>query len=514
MNEQYDAISPATETAGNTYTGILKAMALIGGSSVVNIACGIARAKANALFLGPAGVGLMGLYGSIAEVAQSLAGLGVQSSGVRQIAEAVGTGEPERIARTAIVLRRTSLVCAVLGGGLLVSLAGPISEFTFGTRQHATSVAMLSIAVCLYLVAAGQRALILGIRRISDVARIGVIGSIAGTAIGIPLVFFFRERGLVPALIAVSAISLVTSTWYSRSVQIVHPVMSFSDIRREAAGLLKLGVAFMFSAFLTMGAAYLIRIIVLRYAGIAAAGLYQAAWAVGGLYVTFILQAMGADFYPRLSSVCHDNDLSNRFVNEQARVSLLLAGPGVIATMTAAPLVIALFYSAEFSPAVDLLRWLCVGLTLRVIAWPMGYIVLAKGAQLIFLWTELAVTTIHVGLAWLFVSQFGLNGAGAAFVCLYVWHAGFIYVIVRRLTGFRWSAPNRSLGLAYVSLTALVFAGCMLLPQWLAGAVGVLSTIATGIYSTRAIVTLLPIESIPRPVRPWLLRLGWVPQAT
>ena len=50
-----------------------------------------------------------------------------------------------------------------------------------------------------------------------------------------------------------------------------------------------------------MGAAYTIRLIVLRNAGLEAAGLYQAAWVLGGLYVAFILQAMGADFYPRLT---------------------------------------------------------------------------------------------------------------------------------------------------------------------------------------------------------------------
>ena len=89
-----------------TYSQILTSTALIGGSSVLNIAFGIVRIKAMAMFLGPAGVGLMGLYGSIADLTHSAAGMGIPSSGVRQIAEAVGSGEVERIARTAAVLRR------------------------------------------------------------------------------------------------------------------------------------------------------------------------------------------------------------------------------------------------------------------------------------------------------------------------------------------------------------------------------------------------------------------------
>src|SRR5437899_2494339 len=93
-----------------TYRQILKSTALVGGSSLVNIAMGIVRTKAMAMLLGPAGFGLAGLYMSIANLTQSIAGMGVNSSGVRQIAEAAGSEDRERIARTAAVLRRTSLL--------------------------------------------------------------------------------------------------------------------------------------------------------------------------------------------------------------------------------------------------------------------------------------------------------------------------------------------------------------------------------------------------------------------
>ena len=92
IQESPQAIEPATAEK-NTYGQILKSSAIIGGSSVINIAIGIVRTKFMAVFLGPAGFGLMGLYGSIADLALSIAGMGVNSSGVRQIAEAVGSGD-------------------------------------------------------------------------------------------------------------------------------------------------------------------------------------------------------------------------------------------------------------------------------------------------------------------------------------------------------------------------------------------------------------------------------------
>src|SRR5205807_9242592 len=139
-------------------------------------------------------------------------------------------------------------------------------------------------------------------------------------------------------------------------------------------------------------------------------GLYEAAWTLGGLYVGFVLQAMGTDFYPRLVGVANNNAECNRLVNEQAQVSMLLAAPGVIATMTFAPLVIAMLYSAAFDGAVEVLRWICLGMALRVITWPIGFIIVAKGRRAVFFGAELVWTIVNVGLAWLCVREFGLNG--------------------------------------------------------------------------------------------------------
>ena len=242
--------------------------------------------------------------------------------------------------------------------------------------------------------------------------------------------------------------------------------MTRAEVRQEAASLLKLGFAFMASGILMMGAAYAVRAIVLRLDGLDAAAFYSAAWTLGGLYVGIVLQAMGADFYPRLVGVAEDHPQCNRLVNEQTQVSLLLAGPGVIATLSLAPIVIALFYTAKFAEAVDILRWMCLGIALRVITWPMGFIIVAKNSQAIFFGTELAWTVVNVGLTWIGVSFFGLNGAGMAFFGSYVFHGFMIYPIIRRLSGFRWSAANRKTGLIFLSSITVVFCGFYVLPPY------------------------------------------------
>jgi PST family polysaccharide transporter len=89
----------------------------------------------------------MGLYSSIVDLSKTLAGMGVNSSGVRQVVEAVGSEVAERITRTATVLRRVSIIRGLLGNELLVLLADQISLMTLGDDKHNGSVALLSLVV-------------------------------------------------------------------------------------------------------------------------------------------------------------------------------------------------------------------------------------------------------------------------------------------------------------------------------------------------------------------------------
>jgi antigen flippase len=495
-----------TPPSSQTYTQILKSTMLMGGSSLVNVALSIIRNKAMAVLLGPEGVGLMGLYGSILDIAQAIAGLGVGSSGVRQIAEAAGTDDAEMIARSATVLRRISMVLGLFGALLLAALAFPVSNFTFGGYQHAGGIALLSLAIFFRLVSAGQTALIQGLRGIADLARINVLAGLIGTAVSIPLIYLFGLQAIAPSLVVIAAASILPTWWYSRRI-CPHPSpMPTRQFGREVSALLRLGFVFMASGLLTFGAAYAIRLIVLKEGGVMAAGLYQAAWGLGGLYAGFILQAMGTDFYPRLTAAADNNAECNRLVNEQAEISMLLAGPGLLATLTLAPLMMSLFYSAEFQGAVDLLRWICLGMMLRIISWPMGFIVVAKRTQAIFFWTEVAAAVVHVGLAWLFVSLLGTQGAGMAFFGLYVWHSMLIYVIVRKLTGFRWSAANRRHGLLFLPASGLVFVMFSILPLWPATVIGFVAVALCGLYSLRMLIDLLPPESVPATIRGWITK--------
>src|SRR5213076_622519 len=107
----------------------------------------------------------------------------------------------------------------------------------------------------------------------------------------------------------------------------------------------------------------------------------------------------------------------------------------------------------------------------------------------------------YVALVWVGIKTVGLNGTGMAFFALYVFNSIVVYVIVRRLTGFSWSAENRKLALVFIPLVGIVFVSWYFLPPVWAAVVGTALTIPAGYFSMKTLCRLVPLERLPKGAR-------------
>jgi PST family polysaccharide transporter len=194
-----------------------------------------------------------------------------------------------------------------------------------------------------------------------------------------------------------------------------------------------------------------------------AVGIYQSAFRLSGVYSNFITSAMGTDYYPRLAAVADDHVTVNRLVNEQTEIGLLFAIPGLFATLVYAPLLIEVFYTADFLPAAELLKWFVLGAVIRVISVPMGYIFVAKGLAKRFVFIETSISILHVLLIWFGIEKFGVLGVAIAYFTLYICYVGLMIMLTRHLTGFIWNWGVRRLIVIFLPLIVFVFASVQLL---------------------------------------------------
>jgi O-antigen/teichoic acid export membrane protein len=475
---------------------IFRSSAIIGGASAINMVIGIAKVKVLAVLLGPAGVGLMGLYQNIMSMAAVLAGCGIANSGVRQLAASADEAATLAIVRRALWL--ASLILGLTAMALLWLLREPVAQWIFGDSAHADEVSWLGLGVLLTLMAGSQTALLQGLRRIGDLARVNIISAFFGAVAGILLVYLLGEDGVLWFLLAAPAASTLVSSYYAARLPRSQSPEDWQAISQQWRAMLKLGIPFMTAGLLTLATQLAARSIVQRELGLDASGYFQAAWAISMTYIGFVLGAMATDYYPRLTAAINDIPQARKMVNEQSEMALLLAGPVLLAMITLAPWVIHLLYAASFAPATDVLRWQILGDILKVASWPMGFILLAQGRGGIFIGTQLTWNVAYLGAILMGIQQHGLVIAGMGFWIAYLLLYGLNAIVAFRLIGLKLDRRN------WLATLLLLIAGgsIIFLATRSAGAayaVGLTVTLAASIYSLQRLNKLLNL-------RRWLAR--------
>lgn len=442
----------------NSYRQILRSSSIIGGASVINIALGLVRIKVAAVLLGPAGVGLIGLFTSLVSTAAGVAGLGVGSVGTRQIAQATASGDQARVSSARRALFWGTLVLAAAGGAAFWALRGVLADKVLQDVAAASDIGWLAIAVALIVAAASQGALLNGMRRIGDLARVSIGSAVLSTVIGSYALWMWGGSGIVAFVVAAPLASFVFGHWYVSRLPCPEGRPEFRAMTREWSTLARLGFAFMVAGLAGTVGQLVVRVLVQRELGVDALGHFQAAWAISMTYIGFVLGAMGTDYYPRLVAVVGDPAAVNRLVNEQMEVALLLAAPVLLAMLGLAPWVIQALYSSQFNEAVEILRWQVLGDVLKIASWPLGYILVASGAGKTFMAVEWLAMGAFVVLTFVLLPVVGLLATGLSFFAMYVLLLAVVWGLARRATGFRFSSNSLCLLVGIVAASGIVMA--------------------------------------------------------
>lgn len=468
----------------STARGLVRSMLVTGSSTSVGIVLGIIRVKVLAMLLGPGGVGVMGIYESIQQTGMLLAGLGLDQSGVRNVA--ASQGDPEELSRVRRTLVIANLVQGALGMVGLWLLRERISLWMFNDPSYGFEVGLLGIGILLSVIAASQTAQLRGMRRIDDLAKTAVAAGVLTTAGGIAAIWFLGAEGLVLFVLAQPLFLVLVSARYVARLPRVKLSMTIADLWRQWRSLAGMGVTLMLAGLLAVGGLLAARSLIVDSLGLDAAGHFQAAWAVSIHCVGFVLGSMGTDYFPRLSGIIDDRKASADLVNDQAQIGFALGGPVLLVFLGLAPWVIPLFYASGFEPAVGLLQWLCIGSLLKFAAWPTGFVVVARQDRAVYTALQVLWQIVFLGLLLALLPVLGVEAAGIAFVVAHTVSALVQSWTVRRLHGFRWQSLSLRLFAIHFGLSAALLVLAKTAPLAGAGAC-IAAGAATGIWGLRLV---------------------------
>jgi PST family polysaccharide transporter len=434
----------------------MKAMGLFGGVQVMGILCSIIRTKLVALWIGPVGIGLFGLFNNALEMISTGTNLGIRSSSVKDISQTVAINDHSLVARMVAVVRRWSLWLGIVGALLTLSLAPLLSQMTFGDSDHIWGFVALSIAVLLQALTNGEYAVLQGTSRLKRLASVTLWGTIVGLAVSIPLFYLLRERSILPSIIAYAA-ALAVFAWLFRNRE--YPLVDVS--RRKTfdmgKGFVKLGIYMTLGNFATILASYAFNAWLNVNAGTEQVGFYQAGYTLINKYTGLILTALGMEYYPRLAKVAESRIRLRAFVSQEINVAIAVMAPVVALFILLREVIVWLLYTPEFNVILTFVSWGMIGTVLRTLSWCLAFTILAKGDGKTYLWTEAASAVINLVLNIVFYRIWGLTGLGIAFLVSYLLYTIIIAIVYFRI--YHLSITRASL---YNLLWTLAVAGAVM----------------------------------------------------
>lgn len=425
------------------YRSILKATSIFGGTQILQLLVQLIRTKFVAMLVGATGMGLSSIYMSSLTVVITFFGMGINTSVVRDLSKANDEGDDLRFSLIINVFKRMLFILSCLGSLFVLCTSSLLSSWSFGSFEHTEDYGFLSIIIFFTLLSQGNSAILIGRRRVRDIALSTLYGSIVTLLTSVPFFYFWRLDGIVPGIIVSTIASYIISFIYARKVKLPQIKISWSDVRKYGYSILSLGFTMVIASLVGNLTVYLINICITHLGGIEDLGFFNAGMAITQNVVSLVFAAMGADYYPRLVASLKSKELMCETINEQSEILICLSVPILAIFSLMSPLIIRILLSGEFLVLNSFVRILCVGMFVKVVSYALGYVSFAKGDKMIYVFIEGGYSNLsNLVISVSFYYLWGLQGIAYSFVIHYLLYYFIIRLVDRCRYNYKCSYQN------------------------------------------------------------------------
>lgn len=415
----------------NTYKQILKATSLFSGVQLLNIFFSIIKSKFAAILIGPAGMGILGLFNSTLNLASVVSKLGLDLSSVKEIAYAKQNLSNEKVDSIIYILKKLIWISGLIGALFLIIFSTYLSNLIFNSSDYSFAFVWIAVSLFFRQITLANLAILQGQRKLVQLAKANIYASAFSLVISIALFYFFGVDGIVPFILLSAIIGFLISYYFNDYKASVSNKLTIKETVAEGKDMIKLGLTLSVTSIFSLLTVYLLQIYVKNAGGISEVGFYNVGFLIINTYVGMIFSAMSKDYFPRLSAVANDFNTANNLIIKQALVGVLLVTPIIVVFQSFAPTLIKLFFSAEFLTIIDLVSFGLLGVVFKAASWSMGYYFIAKGDSKVYIKTAIGFNALLLVMSILGYYYDGLRGMGISFLIYYIIHFFVIYIIMK-----------------------------------------------------------------------------------
>lgn len=419
----------------SNHHAIFRASFLTGGAQIIGLGLGLVRNKVIALCLGTAGVGFSAMLNQVFGIMQTVSTLGIPPAGVRAVALSREDNHAMMLSVRAVRYACASLAVLV---ALVFAAASPfISQGLFQDYQHSLDLLVLVAGLLFAQMASAEQTILRGIGAVGGLAKLNVSASAIGVLVSVPLVYMFGLRGIAPAILASSVAQFWLSRRASRMVLMASTSSEPAEVMRKAWSLARVGTAFFGLTIIGMLLSLCLSVMVRHHEGIEGNGIYQAAAALTVTIASFVLSAMGQDFYPKVVHLLGNQRQGEAAVYcaNQIEMGLLMALPILATVSFFSHELIALAYSRDFHAADPLVGVLAASCWARICYWPHMLCMLAEANAIKILSAEFGFALCASIGAWAALPAYGIAGVAVAYAVCFLVYSLVVSFVVRHMTG-------------------------------------------------------------------------------
>lgn len=400
-------------------------------STIVLAVAGFVINKVIAIYVGPAGLAIIGQFQNFNSIVMTFANGAITSGVVKYTAEYREDIElKSKLFSSAIII---SIVCSMIVGLFLNIFSHNLTNYILKSDDYANVFAVFGFTIILFALNTLLMSILNGQKEIKKYVIVNITSSLFSLVFAS---FLIIKLGLIGALYALvtnqSVIFFVTlmfvlkANWFKLEC-FKKGVDKESVIKLGKYSLMTL------TSVLTVPVSHLI---VRNYIGTHLswdeAGYWQGIWYISTMYLTVITTSLGIYYLPRLSEI-KDNDELKKEIISGYKVIMPIVSVLALGIYVFRGLVIEIAFTDKFRFMMALFKWQLIGDVIKIASWLLGYLTVAKAMTKTFITLEIVGSLSFVLLSIFFINAYGLIGVTYAFAMNYTIYLFVLVIVFRRL---------------------------------------------------------------------------------
>jgi O-antigen/teichoic acid export membrane protein len=456
---------------------LLKVMATMASASLLGQILGIFTNKILAVVMGPAGVGMYGLYRQLIDIAANLASIGSGGGFVQAMSSTEGDAQLRRLA-AAIWLNFLAILLTSL---VMIFFAPSIARIYFVQTDPTIRWAVVWLGVPVALI---QFALVasnlLGVSQAFRLLGIVMVApALASLVFSYPLAILAAQDnqwGYIGLLMVPPALQILVALPILHRLGWLRQIGASFHVKPRRADILhyvRFHGTTLVAALASSVTFLILPPLLIHNHGAEANGYFRAAWMLGMQSLALMLNSFGAYIMPVLGRAKVESE-RHKVMDDALLLAVLFSLPLIGGLIIFQPLVIRILYNQEFLPSIEMLHWVLLGSYFRIVQWILVIGATARAHMTIFTVTEVVFYFGFFFIGWLSVGfpvggepipwLSGIRGLGFAY---------FVSIVVTSMLAvaysrqrYRYFPPLRTVLVWFLGLAVIALCAFMTWNEW------------------------------------------------